>query len=515
MEGSIGLRELAAIRVVAVPGAKNMSRFICMFTSKERINGFTFPRSSRRQCRKRLRIIERWKRNYKRFPGPNSNACLRKKPPWDIPGPQSLSLVCPGFLEGTPLLARFLPYVEKVFGFRQMIRQLIEPRKKPQIPLESIFGGAFLLSATGHTSLNSFEPSLRDRQRLAGLLGPHRPSVDTLARVYAQMDPQPLREMLVNIAHKLKRNKVFELSQKMPLRFVAIDGHEFFSSYARCCEECSTRVITDGEGNARTQYYHRGVFVTLVGFDVDLVLDVEFCRKGEGEWPAAERLLKRVFANYSRFFDAVLGDELYATAPFFNLCRTHAKHPVAVIRGEHRVLLQDAQAIFATTPPEQFTSGNRVIQCWDQEGFNTLEGFDGTVRVMKTEETIHKRERIAGQWIQKQEQQTWSWATTLTKNQASMRVLHRAGHLRWEVENNTFHSLVTHWGLDHCYHHAPKALVNFVLTLLIAFVLLGTFFHRNLKPSWHHPQTLIGLAKELFGSLWTQVDWLFPLGQPP
>lgn len=412
------------------------------------------------------------------------------------------------------MLGRFLCYAEKIFRFRQLLATLQEPRQAPRIPLRSIFGAAFLMFACNRVSLNAFEPSLRHPRRLRGLLGPRPPSVDTIGRVYRQMDPEPLRQMLSHIAHRLKRNKVFELSAKLPLRFAAVDGHEFFSSYHRCCEQCSQREV-QVQGESKTQYYHRGVFVTLVGYDVALVLDVEFCRKGEGEWPAAERLLRRVFANYPRFFDAVVGDELYATAPFFNLCREHSKHPVAVIRGEHRVLLQDAEAVFATQSPVCWQSGKRSIRCWDQEGFNTLEGFAGSVRVMKTVETMKVRRRRGGKWVEEQEQQTWSWATTLSKTSCPSPVLHRAGHLRWEVENDTFHSLCTYWGLNHCFHHAPKALVNFVLTLLIAFALLGAFFHRNLKPCQHHPKTLISLGSELLMSLAERLTWLFPLVHPP
>lgn len=411
------------------------------------------------------------------------------------------------------MLGRFLAYVEKCFGFRDRIATLQDPRQAPRIPLESIFGAAFLMFAANRTSLNAFEPSLRHR-RLAGLLGDHRPSVDTIARVYSQMDPEPLRAMLVALAHRLKRNKLFELSPQLPLRFAAVDGHEFFASYHRCCEECSERTV-QVQGESKTQYYHRGVFVSLVGYEVALVLDVEFCRKGEGEWPAALRLLRRVFSNYPRFFDAVVGDELYATAPFFRLCRQHSKHPVAVIRGEHRGLLRDAEAVFATQSPRSWNSGHRSIVSWDQEGFNTLEGFHEPVRVMKTVETISVRRRVAKAWLGQQEQQTWSWATTLSQNVCPTEVLHRAGHLRWEVENDIFHSLSTHWGLDHCFHHAPRALVNFVLTLLIAFALLGTFFARNLKPSRHHPRTLIGLASEILISLGERIAWRFPRGHPP
>jgi hypothetical protein len=42
----------------------------------------------------------------------------------------------------------------------------------------------------------------------------------------------------------------------------------------------------------------------LIGQDLAIPLDVEFQRPGEGEVPAVNRLLQRVFGNCSRHFDA-------------------------------------------------------------------------------------------------------------------------------------------------------------------------------------------------------------------
>ena len=61
------------------------------------------------------------------------------------------------------------------------------------------------------------------------------------------------------------------------------------------------------------------------------------------------------------------------------------------------------------------------------------------------------------------------------------RQLWRAGHRRWDVENDLFNTLSTHWALDHCFKHDPTAIVNFILTLFIAFVLLQRFYLRNLN----------------------------------
>jgi hypothetical protein len=251
-----------------------------------------------------------------------------------------------------------------------------------------------------------------------------------------------------------------------------------------------------------TEYYHRGVVCHLIGQDLAIPLDVELQRPGEGEVPAAKRLLERVFTNYSRYFDAVVGDGLYFEAPFINFCIEHNKEVVVVLKGDHRLLLQDAEGLFSQRSPEgQWTEGRRTVQYWDEEGFTSAEGVSKPLRVLHTIETEHCRERIAKQWKETDKTSSWYWATTFSKRQLSARGYWRAGHWRWDIENGCFNTTSTHWGLDHVFKHEPTAIVNFVLTLFLAFVLVQCFWQRNLKPPFRDRFTLIGLADELYAAL--------------
>jgi hypothetical protein len=51
------------------------------------------------------------------------------------------------------------------------------------------------------------------------------------------------------------------------------------------------------------------------------------------------------------------------------------------------------------------------------------------------------------------------------------------------------------------FKHEPTAIVNFVLTLFLAFTLLQCFWQRNLKPPFRDRFTRIGLAAELYAAL--------------
>jgi hypothetical protein len=145
----------------------------------------------------------------------------------------------------------------------------------------------------------------------------------------------------------------------------------------------------------------------LIGFDIAVPLDVEMLRPGEGEIIAAKRLLERVLLTYGRFFDAVVGDALYLEAPFFNFCIDHGKHVIAVIKGDQRALLQDAQGLFAQMEPGLWDEPRRLTEFWDEEGFSSAEGVKVRLRVLHAHETVTRRRRIAKEWLEDVEEHDW------------------------------------------------------------------------------------------------------------
>lgn len=80
-----------------------------------------------------------------------------------------------------------------------------------------------------------------------------------------------------------------------------------------------------------------------------------------------------------------MGDALYFDAPFISFCREHHKHAIVVIKGDHRLLLQDAHGLFAQQAPCEWHEPQRLVRCWDQEGFTSAEGVREPLRVLHTE----------------------------------------------------------------------------------------------------------------------------------
>ena len=124
------------------------------------------------------------------------------------------------------MLTRFCRYVDKVFDLQSLLETLTDSRQQPRISTAAVFLSAMMLFALRRGSLNAVEQDLRMPRRMQDLVGPCWPSADTLGRVYALLDSEPLRHMLATVNHRLKRNKA--LGTVGGLRIAAVDGHEFF-----------------------------------------------------------------------------------------------------------------------------------------------------------------------------------------------------------------------------------------------------------------------------------------------
>lgn len=188
--------------------------------------------------------------------------------------------------------------------------------------------------------------------------------------------------------------------------------------------------------------------------------------------------------------------------PFFEFCLSHGKDVMAVLKANNRALLEDAKGLFDQITPEVKRKDKRTIRYWDADGFTSSENISVPLRVLHTEETHTQRKRIAGQWKTQTETSSWYWATTLTTKRCPASILCKAGHHRWDIENDNFNTLGRDWAMNHCFKHDPAAIINFILTLFIAFVLLQSFYYRNIKGQMRRIfNTLISITSELHAAL--------------
>ena len=188
-------------------------------------------------------------------------------------------------------LRRLARYLEKRYGFSKLLGEhLKDGRKAPQIGLPDVLRSVFLLFAQRLRSLNALEEVLKRRGK--PLVGRKVPSADTIGYAYARMDPQGLREVMKGVCTLARRNKALrQRDPSMPVT-AAIDGHEHFKSFRRCCPQCLLRGVQVGQ-ETFIQSYHQTVVIPLVDAEPPMALDAEPLGPWEGGRPQGGTLAGR------------------------------------------------------------------------------------------------------------------------------------------------------------------------------------------------------------------------------
>lgn len=385
-----------------------------------------------------------------------------------------------------------------MYGLRAQLQGLLDGRLSPRIKTPVVAGSALIMALTRMGSLNGLEQT-GGNGFWKKWLGTALPSADVMGNVFSSIDCNALRGILRHLYSRLKRNKVLRPPFKDSLFVLVVDGHESSASYLRCCNQCLQREIKTSKGS-KIQYYHRHVMAILLYEAFPFLLDIEMQRPGEDEVAVATRLLKRIFANYSRAFDVVAADALYSRASFFETVIAHGKDVIAVLKDDRRDLLQDAMAIFAQEQPVIFNHNGVTRHCWDMEGFTTWPQLGREVRVVRSVEARTVRRQKTG----KDEVciAEWMWVTTIPQKVIPTKIFIDIGHRRWDIENKAFNELATYWHADHVYKHAIGAIEAFWLITMLAYNLFHAFITLNLKAAIRQVYTKLHLARIIAADLY-------------
>lgn len=409
------------------------------------------------------------------------------------------------------MFSRFLRYCERRYALKEELASIGDRRLRMHCSTFSIVAGLFFMVSVRLGSLNGIEQALR-RCRAGCIwhdwVEGKLPSADRLGEVAALLDIEQLRKVLLGHYRQRRRKKtLWRFAGKWSV--LVLDGHELGASYLRGCEDCSKRTVKVREGVA-VQSYHRYVLAYLLGEKSGLLLDLEMQGPGEGEMPAARRLLRRRLRACPRAFDVVAGDALYLDPALCKEVLAAGKDFMAVLKNESRDLLVDFRQLEKLAPEVQLEFKQRVCRCQDIEGLETWPQVGRAVRVVGSEEVhtvVRQRSRQA-----ETTQSTWVWATSLNSADVCTERLVMLGHRRWDIENRGFNELVKNWHADHVYHHDADAMTAILLLTFLAYNLFHVWQSRNLRPEVCEGRSVRFFERQLLADFLTS---LFVIRPPP
>jgi hypothetical protein len=382
---------------------------------------------------------------------------------------------------------RFEAYLDKVFGFSDLVSALPEGRQFPQHAWKKVFDAVFLGAAMQIPSLLQIEAECH-HGALAKRIGPV--SDDTLGYSLERQAPEPVFALSCEMARRLKRNGVLRSDWSRGLVVGAVDGIEICSSFARCCDACMAREVqhkVNGEMKTEIQYYHRIVGVVLVSTSFPIPLGVRFQKNGEGEVACALALLQDLVGNLGRrFLDVLVGDALYLQAPFVKGVESLGLSWAFTLKENQPELLHEAERCTQASPTEVQDEPGREIQYWHLPDLDWPVA-DRPVQVVKTVRleqqrrvTVREKEghRSKGKTAVAQSSTNF-YATNFELGSISPLFIHQLSRSRWRIDTEVFQTLTTDCHLKHPAVHQTTALVVLTMIRFLAYTLSLVFYHRQ------------------------------------
>lgn len=384
---------------------------------------------------------------------------------------------------------QFEAYLDKVFGFSDLVTALPEGREFPQHPWKKVFDAVFLGAAMQIPSLLQIEAECC-QGTLAQRVGPI--SDDTIGYALQRQSPEPVFALSCEIARRLKRNGVLRSDWSRGLVVAAVDGIEICSSFVRCCDACMEREMehkVNGEMRTDIQYYHRIVVVAVVSTPFPIPLGLRFQKNGEGEVGCALALLQDLNHQLGRrFLDVLVGDALYMQAPFVKEVECLGLVWAFTWKENQPDLLREAERLTQGSPTGVHTELGRETRYWHLPEVDWPVA-DRLVRVVKTVRNeplrrvkVSEKEghRIKSKTAMTQESTNF-YATNFELGSVSPLFIHQFSRSRWRIDTEVFQTITTDCHLKHPAVHQTTALVVLTMIRFLAYTLSLVFYHRQVR----------------------------------
>ena len=398
-------------------------------------------------------------------------------------------------------LKDFLRYIHKVFLPEGWTKWAKDERKDPEIEPGTIWVTLLIGFVLQVQSLEELERRAKESFKKLLPRKQRPPSADTIRHSSTRMELEPVKKLFATVVSKARRDKM------MPsvgyYRVAAIDGTGVFSTRSRCCPACQEvrrqeEVVT---------YEHKVVTCQVVGGKPPLILGMEPIGPHEGETTAARRLVDWLYQQYKHFADVVVVDAGYAGAPFINDLMSKKIHTVVRLKDDRMNIIKDAEGLFSRQVPaktwrEDKSSTTHIdVSAWDEECFESWDGVEKPLRVVKIIEIRHGYAIVGGKRQEAVKKREILVATTLSKQEATPDLIREIIHRRWDIENTGFHELKGNWNMEHCYIHQEVAFQVILWLMFLAVNLFWLFLHRNRRSYADSGFSAREIAEKMRGAL--------------
>ena len=375
-----------------------------------------------------------------------------------------------------------LKLTRMIKGLEQTFEEFPEHRrgKNSQYDLADAGMGAFSVFFTQSPSFLAYQRDLKLRkgrsnaEKLFALRD--IPSDNQIRSLLNPISPSHLEAYYRQIFRNLEREGVLKEFQSFAnMLLVAMDGTEYFSSKKIDCEQCSQRILKNGEIN----YFHSVLTPVIVqpGNEHVISLEPEFIIPQDGyekqdcEIQAGKRWIEKHGDFYAKRGVTMLGDDLYSRQPFCQALKDKKLHFILVCKPNSHVSLYetveflDAQSVLGKKVVRKWNGRYAEIHTYRYANKLHLNGDPAAIEVNWCELTITRED--TGAVLYKN-----AFVTDFEISDTTVEAIMRDGRARWKVENENNNILKTKgYHIEHNFGHGHQHLASLLLSLnLLAFL---------------------------------------------
>jgi hypothetical protein len=392
-------------------------------------------------------------------------------------------------------------YVNKVFDIEAKLTALADPRCEPDVPQAAVLSTWFWALCKRLPSTEQVGDMLKDKRWRArlGLKDGDGGSPDTAGRVLDGLLVDEVNELALEGFFAARRAGILKDDGPYGLRCAIVDMNELFKSEKVHCSACMVRKKTVGEGADKREvvleYYHQAVALVWASGEIAWPMGWELLKPGEGELPAALRLLARLLPRLSKSIDIVLGDALYCCRPYFRLVHDHGLDGLAISSG---VTEMDEEIALTMRTVAPVVGANKVAH-WSHESEAWQRDVGCKLRVIH-----HENRSATSVKAYRHERKQMRIVTT-----AEVAVLPdgqgwQVGRCRWHIEDGTFNVLTKDYSLEHNYRHSTTAILMLLVLRALAYCLTKAYWRYATARAKTGPRCFLAWWQDVLGDDWVR-----------
>ena len=349
-------------------------------------------------------------------------------------------------------------------------------KNKPEYPLVDVLMSGLAIFGLKCSSLLDFDTKRKEahvKHNLRTLYGVENTPCDSQLRIVLdQVNPEELRQPVIDIIRELQRQGVLEEYRYSGRFLVTFDATKQFSSNCISCPHCCEKHHRNGE----VEYFHQSLVATIVHPDKKTVLPLfgepiikeDGKTKNDCELNAAKRLLPALKKAFPRLEITIVADGLFANGPFIKMVKNQGfRYIIRLKEGNNETLMKTVLTTIANKESDEF-------EAFDEANKRLLGyRFINELPLNKTHSEINVNYLDYWEVDEKEKETNFAWITDITLSREKVHEVMRAGRSRWKIENETFNTLKNlGYHFEHNYGHGKQYLATVMGTLmLLAFLL--------------------------------------------